>query len=493
MKISNDPSVHRDREKQLIAHVEKLLEDERLRLDTTRGRRPITTLIRHVQKADKALDVKRLMTELDKPDRELQAKMPTGESLEVTLSQKSMWFFKKQLGKLQVICMSPTRDLIAGNDPGPMSGSAVNKLLADLTTQAGAQNTPSTVVLLSTSGFTRESHELAERRANRTLILVEPNDVGGWTVTGPAETKALTDLFDPEQDDAKRQRVRAFLQESRLDLLTGGMAADTIVAKTQIPQQIVEAELKSFAKDNPGLAAKRIGGQFLLYRESSGFSGDLAGADMPFWDKFKGMLNRVEPRDKKLARFAAEKAGLMQQRSAAYDEIGAVEEKEAALTATFEKATALSQQRIATEIAQLRKQIARRQQILATIDKKINIVETGIHNLEMEQQVSPEKLKDLADVAQSSNHVDEGMATLDQLNEEADDLSVVDTEIPAGVQDVLAELRAKSAAQKVEARAVEEKKASVSDAGTDRATERTSRAEAKPNTSEKRRSEAEPG
>ena len=218
MRNSPDPSVHRDREKQLIAHVEKLLEDERLRLDTARGRRSVTTLIRHVQKTDKAVDVKRLMTEMDVPDRELQAKMPTGESIEVTLSQKSMWFFKKQVGKMQLVCTSPTRDLIAGKEPEPMNGGAVNKILSDLA-KAG-DDTPTTIVLLSTSGFTRETHDLAERRSTRTLVLVEPNDAGGWTITAPAETKALADLLDPEQDEAKRQRVRAFLDEHRIDLLS---------------------------------------------------------------------------------------------------------------------------------------------------------------------------------------------------------------------------------------------------------------------------------
>ena len=41
---SSDPSFHRDRERQFVEHVKKLLGDERLRLDTTRDRRPVTTL-----------------------------------------------------------------------------------------------------------------------------------------------------------------------------------------------------------------------------------------------------------------------------------------------------------------------------------------------------------------------------------------------------------------------------------------------------------------
>ena len=34
--------------------------------------------------------------------------------LEVTLSQKKWFFLKETVGKLQVICVSPTRSLVAG-------------------------------------------------------------------------------------------------------------------------------------------------------------------------------------------------------------------------------------------------------------------------------------------------------------------------------------------------------------------------------------------
>jgi hypothetical protein len=41
----NDPAVHRQKERELLAHVERLLDDDRLRVDTKRGRRPVRTLI----------------------------------------------------------------------------------------------------------------------------------------------------------------------------------------------------------------------------------------------------------------------------------------------------------------------------------------------------------------------------------------------------------------------------------------------------------------
>jgi len=58
---------------------------------------------------------------------------------------------------------------------------------------------------MSSCGFDPAARELVDRRADRTLILVEPNDAGGWSVTGPVQVKALADLFDPEVDTDKRR------------------------------------------------------------------------------------------------------------------------------------------------------------------------------------------------------------------------------------------------------------------------------------------------
>ena len=59
MKISSDPAIHRHREQQLLQHVQRLLTDDRLRLDTSTGNRSITSLIRDVTRDDHATDLKR--------------------------------------------------------------------------------------------------------------------------------------------------------------------------------------------------------------------------------------------------------------------------------------------------------------------------------------------------------------------------------------------------------------------------------------------------
>ena len=61
MRSSADPSVHREREKLLIEHVERLLGDDRLRVDTSIGRRPVALLRRDVSKEDGEVELKRLI------------------------------------------------------------------------------------------------------------------------------------------------------------------------------------------------------------------------------------------------------------------------------------------------------------------------------------------------------------------------------------------------------------------------------------------------
>ena len=88
---SPDPSVHRQRERRLIEHVQTVLNDDRLRIDTIRGLRPVRTAIRTIQRSDRALDLRRRMAEMGTPDRKLESQMPVGETIELTL-QRRAWF-----------------------------------------------------------------------------------------------------------------------------------------------------------------------------------------------------------------------------------------------------------------------------------------------------------------------------------------------------------------------------------------------------------------
>src|SRR5690242_15368346 len=114
MRNSPDPSVHQAREKQIIAHVERLLADNRLVVDTAIGRRPVPNLMPQATRSDRGTDVKRVMSEMNLPDRNLQNRMPMGESMEVTLRAKKWFILTQVVGRIRMVCVSPTRALLAG-------------------------------------------------------------------------------------------------------------------------------------------------------------------------------------------------------------------------------------------------------------------------------------------------------------------------------------------------------------------------------------------
>lgn len=427
-KNSSDPLAHRQREQALIQHVERLLEDERVRLDTTLGRRPITAFTRDVSRTDRSVELKRIMSDMNLPDRELQARMPVGEVLEVTLSQKKMLVLRSTVGRLRVVCISPTRALLRGEEPQPMTPTEVNKVLSQMPPSLGGA--PTTVVLLSTSGFAMEAHEIADRRADRTVILVEPNDAGGWTVTGPVETKALADLFDPENEDQKRQRVREEIEESKVDLLTSGVNADRIVARTQLPVQVVEAELKTYAKNNPGLIAKRLDGRVVLFREGtapvSGAAASAPGAAMPLIERVKALFSRKGDSEKKIAFLSERRAALSQQRDRAYEAMSVLEQQEAGLKDQFKNSqSAIGKKRITSQLLQLRKDLERRQQLLSVLNQQINVVSTHLHNLELVQQGQVASLPNTDEMTADAVKAEEVLAELEASSELAGSVGAV--------------------------------------------------------------------
>jgi len=417
-----DSSRHRQLEEEFVLHVERLLTDPRVRLDTTRGRWPIVRFHRIVNKSDHSIDLRRLMSELGKPDRDLESRMPQGKVVDVTLAERRWFFFRSPVGRLRAVCASPTRLLLSGMPSRPLDGGDVARILAEQPPPLA--NIPSTMVLLSTSGFTIEAREAAERRTDRTVLLVEPNGAGGWAVHGPPATAALSDLFDPEPDQAKRERIRQQIEAVKIDLEGSGAAADRIAEKTQLPLSLVESELKSFAKANAGLVAKRLDGRMVLFRQSAEPAPAAGGSKMAFIDNVRALFGRKGETEKKIALLSERRAALSQQRDRGYEEMGSLEKREADLRAEFNSATGdLSRRRVTSQLLQLRKDIERRQQLLSVLNQQINVVGTHLHNLQLVQQGSHASLPDSDELASDAAAAEDVLATLEADNELADSVA----------------------------------------------------------------------
>jgi hypothetical protein len=425
MRNSTDPSTHQASERQFISHVEKLLADPRLMVDTTLGRKSVPNLMPQVTRTDRGTDMKRLMIDLQKPDSELQNRMPVGESMEIILRAKKMMVMMQTVGRIRVVCVSPTRQLLAGETPKPLDLAATRKVLSEI---PPAQGIPLTVVLVSTSGFELNAREAASRTADRTVILAEPNEAGGWNPYGPVETKALVDLFDAEAEEQKRKRVRDLIEGSSVELSQGGIAADKLAVKAQLPLQFIEAEVKNFAKSNSGLTAKRLDGRLVLFREGStpAIRSAPGGSAMPLIDRIKTLFARKGETEKKIAYLAERRTALTQQRDRSFEELTALEQQNDLLTRQFkESASAITRRRVTAQLVQLRKEIERRQQMQSVLNQQINVVGTHLHNLELSQQGKAANLPDSDEIATDAAAAEEMLAQLQADNELADSVGSV--------------------------------------------------------------------
>jgi hypothetical protein len=442
--------VHRQLEQDFMRHVEQLLNDDRLRVDTTVGRRPVVSmLLSEPKRTDRSLDLQRMMADMRKPDRELKQQMPVGEMMEITLQKRKLLVFRGVVGRIRIVCVSPTRSLLAGESPQPLKPTEVSKILSEIPPSIGG--VPSTIVLMSTSGFTIEAHELAERRADRTVVMAEPNKAGGWAVYGPVETKALVDLFDPEAEQSKRDRVREEVDAATAELSGAGISTDKIAAKTQLPLQLVESELKNYAKTRAGLVAKRLDGRVVLFREGSVPSSATSasgGGEMPLIDRIKTLFARKGENEKKIAFLSERRTALMQQRDRSYEDITNLESQEGKLRDEFKNATGdITKRRVTGQLLQLRKDIERRQQLLTVLNQQVNIVSTHLHNLELVQQGKSAQLPDHEEVASDAAKAEEMLAGLEADSELVGSMgSITNTGMSAEEQALYEELERENAA-----------------------------------------------
>jgi hypothetical protein len=420
-----DPSWHQQRERDLVDHVERLVTEPKFVLDTSLGRRSAAAAKAVTRRGDKAVDLKRTMSQL-RPERELELRMPVGQTLEATFAVNKWLIFQKTIARLVVASVPPTKELLKDERPAPMSAGETRRQLAAL--PPPLPGVPTTIILVSTAGFEPDAHELAERTSERTIILAEPNAAGGWAMHGSSEISGVLDLLDPEPAAAKRQRVEEAIAAGD-DLLTGSLSAEKLSLATRLPLMLVEDVLKSYAKANPGLQAKRLDGRLLLFREGSMPTGKAVGGEgMSLVDRIKTLFGRKGDTERKIAFLSERRAALAQQRDAWHDELFKLEKQESLLRKEFAADESTNaRRRITTQLVQLRKEIDRRTQLMSVLNQQTNLVSTHLHNLELLHQGRGAQLPDSETIATDAAAAEEMLAQLQADSELADSMSATTT------------------------------------------------------------------
>ena len=432
MSKPNDPTWHQQRERDVAQHFVSLLDDRRFVIDTTDGRKPVTMFQRSLSEGDGSVAVKRQMIEMGSSDHDLQRRLPVSQTIDVTLRNPHLLIFEKTFAHVRFMSVPPTRALIRGEPVEPLTERELRNALATAPPPfpgAKRSRVPLTVVLFSSAGFTREAQLMADRLAERTLVLIEPSDAGGWTIHGTPETRAVLDLLDPEDDEQKRRRVREAIDEAEIELGRGGVAAERLSTQTQVRLSKVEEEFKRVAAERRGLVAKRMDGRLVLYREST--PPPTVGAKMPILDKFRSIF--ASGNDKKLAFLAERRTQIAQQQERVGAEVAALEQHEGELREQFKtNASAIVRKRITTQLVQLRREIDRKTQLVQMLNQQSNVVAAHLHSIELIQQGGAVKLPSGDELAADAAKAEEVLAQVQADAELADEL-VGTTSVRAGM------------------------------------------------------------
>ena len=208
-------------------------------------------------------------------------------------------------------------------------------------------------------------------------------------------------------------------------MLTGSLSADKIAHVSQLSLKLVEDEVKSYAKQTPNLTCKRLDGRMVLFREGSAVSGKgVGGEGMSLLDRIKTLFNRKGDHERKIAFLSERKAALAQQRDAVHADIEKLDRREYDLRKQFLATDSQStRHRISSEIAQIRKEVERRQQLMTISNQQINIVSTHLHNLELVQAGKAAQLPSTDEMASDAAAAEETLAKLQADSELADSIS----------------------------------------------------------------------
>jgi len=149
---------------------------------------------------------------------------------------------------------------------------------------------------------------------------------------------------------------------------------------------------------------------------------------MPMIDKIRSLFARRGENEKKIAFLSERRAALGQQRDRAYEEISNLESQDSTLREQFKQSSAeLAKRRITSQLLQLRKDMERRQQLLAVLNQQINVVSTHLHNLELVQQGQTAKLPDSEEMAEDAAKAEEVLADLEASGELAASVGSIGT------------------------------------------------------------------
>lgn len=366
-------------------------------------------------------------------DRDRLKSLPANRRVTLRGFERRFFFGKRKTGVAIASVLTPLKSFAANpDDDGPPID--LGELTAHVRKLSGDAKVLHLIGVCSPTGFTESAKHVKIDLPNVTVVLIEPDGSGGWRtmVTGDSADDRVQALFDPEDAGDKIDRVMSMIQEKSADMVTGGVSAESIGRLADLPPEIVKQAFERVAEDDPELHVSDKGGELLLFRGAP--VGRLEKKSMNVIERLRQLLSSDGDEAAKINLLAERRAALAQRRDRLYGDIGKLEQKEAGLRSEGKAAhTAgadVKKRRVAAQLVQLRKDIARQNATAAMLNKQIDIISTDIHNLTLIQQGDLAQLPDTEELTENAVKAEE---MLEQLQADADIVGSLETGIEASL------------------------------------------------------------
>jgi len=359
-----------------------------------------------------------------RPDRELLKTLPANRRLRLTGFERRLLFWKRRTGVAIASVLSPLSHYAkSSSEPAPPVG--LGELVDHVRQLAGEGKTPKIIGVCSPSGFTADARDGRIEMPHVTVVLIEPDGAGGWRVSqaGEGADPRVLKIFDPENADQKVARVQKYIEESSADLLTGGLSVAAVARKSGLPEDVVRQGFEAVADAEPELRLAKAQGDTLLFRGAMTATEEKRSMNMI--DRIRQMFSGEGEEAAKINLLAERRAALSQRRDRIYEDIAKFEAKEAELFEQGKNATSsVPKRRIAAQLNQVRKDVARQNTVAAMLNQQINVLSTDIHNLTLIQQGTMAKLPDTTELTENAVKAEE---MLESLKADVDMVSTLET------------------------------------------------------------------
>ncbi|MFQ6048545.1 MAG: hypothetical protein ACE5K7_04200, partial [Phycisphaerae bacterium] len=320
------------------------------------------------------------------------------------------------------------------------------------------QSTPHVVAVCSPTGFTDEAKRARLELPNAVLVLVEPTGPGTWRTIDPTGRagQELSELFDPEDLSQKLARVRQEMASRSAELLSSGLSARATARRLGLQPAVVQRAFREAAQQDPELRLSGQADDLLLLRGASASRQE--SASMSMVDRIKQLFSRHGDEVKKINLLAERRASLAQRRDRIFEDIGQLEAREAELRQQgIRSDSPLVRRRLAAQLAQLRREIARQNTTAGMLNQQIEIISTHIHNLTLIRQGQAASLPTAEQLTADAVRAEE---LLEQLRADSELVSsleggVAETALTAEESRILKEFEEAAKAQAAEAAAAE--------------------------------------